>query len=238
MQRLETESKFELTPEAFERLKALGNIARQEDQLNVYYDAQWKLAEHSATLRVRFHAGARPVLTLKLPVSHAGSHRVMKEFEVVLSNKRGSCLRSPRPNSIDIETQLPKQFRDRLRELGITQVQRVGWVRNMRVVVIIENMGQLELDRLELPDGSVVHEVEIESRSESVRNHLADVVCRYAPDAMPSKINKFQRFRLAATIASGRTTCPRVAGESASNVYPGTDKPANSRCQLAGEVLP
>src|SRR5689334_13004008 len=70
MHHLEVESKFELSAEGFERLKNRGAIGRCEDQLNVYYDAQWTLADHAATLRIRFHRGSDPLLTLKIPVSH------------------------------------------------------------------------------------------------------------------------------------------------------------------------
>jgi hypothetical protein len=70
-------------------------------------------------------------------------------------------------------------------------------------VVEIVDIGQIELDRLELPDGSVVYEAEIESDSDWAHEHLAQLVWQYAPDARPSTESKFQRFRAAMNEVEG-----------------------------------
>jgi inorganic triphosphatase YgiF len=202
MQHLEVETKFEITAADFERLQSIGRVSRREDQLNVYYDAQWTLAERSATLRIRFNDASDPVLTLKVPVSHDGVQRVMREFEVTLPRCHPSLLPSPHPTSIDVERELPEQIRDYLLCLGVTRVNRVGWVRNTRLVLEIADIGRIELDRLCLPDGSVVHEAEIETSSASVQERLARLVCSYVPAARPSSVSKFQRFHQAATSAA------------------------------------
>jgi hypothetical protein len=199
MQNLEVETKFELTPDGFERLKSVGSISRCEEQLNVYYDAQWKLADRSSTLRIRFYDASPPVLTLKIPVTENGDQRVMREYEIALVPHHSSLGRSCRPPSIDVEHELPREFGEWLLVLGVKQVQRMGWVRNTRIVLNVDSVGQLELDRLELPDGTVIHEVEIESPDDWVHERLSRFVCRYAPDAKPSRISKFQRFRAAVT---------------------------------------
>jgi len=197
---LEVETKFELSVDDFECLKALGRVAHYEEQLNVYYDAHWKLADNAVTLRIRFNDGSDPVLTLKMPISQTGTRRVMREFEIVLSRNEAIPFRSHHPMRIDIERELPDQLGEYLLHLGIRHVHRVGWVRNTRLVLEIENVGHIELDRLELPDGSVVHEVEIESDSESAHRRLEQIICLHAPHARPSSISKFQRFRHATNV--------------------------------------
>ncbi|MEO9226594.1 MAG: CYTH domain-containing protein [Gemmatimonadaceae bacterium] len=185
----------------FDALKRLGHIASRAEQLNVYYDAAWKLADSSTTLRIRFKDGADPVLSLKIPVSHSGSRRVMQEIELTLPKGCPALLPSRHPMRIDVDRQLPDDFCEYLRQLGVKHLERVGWVRNTRYVLEIEDIGSIELDRLELPDGSVVHEAEIESDNDWTHRSLADFVCQYAPQARPSAVSKFQRFRRAAVTA-------------------------------------
>jgi uncharacterized protein YjbK len=197
MQRIEHESKFELPADGFERLKSAGRIAKCEEQLNVYYDQNWVLADHAATLRVRFPAGDVPVLTLKIPVSQSGAKRVMKEMEVSFDPNSAPPLASPRPSVIDVEHELPNYLATYVLALGVRRLYRVGWVRNTRLVVDVESCGQLELDRLELPDGKVVYEAEIESADDEQQKRLARFVCQNVPEARPSQLSKFQRFRQA-----------------------------------------
>lgn len=209
MQHLEVESKFELTASDFERLKSLGHVSRCADQLNVYYDEQWRLADSSSTLRIRFDDHSGPVLTLKVPVSHVGEKRVMREFEIKLAHQPASQLGSPHPTAIDVTKELPAELSEYLLVLGVRQLQRMGWVRNTRLVLDVHGVGTVELDKLELPDGSVVYEAEIESDSSPVHDSVVSWVCLHAPEARPSRISKFQRFRIAASsmtaaVLSGR----------------------------------
>jgi uncharacterized protein YjbK len=201
MQHLEVETKFELSANGFECLKTIGRVCRSVDQLNVYYDAGWKLADNSATLRIRFHDRSNPVLTLKIPILRSGAQRVMRELETVLSRQGPMLCRSQHPISIDVERDLPEEVAQYLLCIGVHHLQRVGWVRNTRLVLEIGDVGHIELDRLELPDGSVVHEAEIETESTWAQERLAQIVCRHVPDAKPSTTNKFQRFRRA--VAAG-----------------------------------
>lgn len=189
MAHLEVESKFEVPADGFETLKQAGTLERREEQLNVYYDANWVLANSSATLRVRINSRGESVLTLKLPISLSGNQRVMKEFEMPTTK----C-----PRSIDIDRHLPREFANALSAFGIQKVERVGWVRNTRFVVALGGIGDVELDRLRLPDGTVFHEAEIETTSELAQERLADLVYDLVPAAKPSRVSKFQRFRQAA----------------------------------------
>lgn len=197
MSEFEVESKFELDRRGFEALVSAGEIVRREEQLNVYYDTDWRLAEHSVTLRIRFNDRSAPVLALKLPVSRRGLQRTMREIEFVLSRNSAHGLSSARPISIDIERDLPVQVQRELILLGVRCVQRVGWVRNTRWVLSINDVGAIEIDQLELPDGNVVYEAEIESPDEVTHRRLANFVCASVPNARPSSESKFQRFRRA-----------------------------------------
>jgi uncharacterized protein YjbK len=193
-QNIEVESKFELMAADFVALKDLGTIVRCIDQINVYYDCDWVLATLKATFRVRFSSGAAPVLTLKLPVTAHGSVRKMREFEYQLA--AGRFLRAiAQQSEIDVNRSLPPDLGVLLLDVGVSRLQRLGWVRNKRYVIAVPNIGQLELDELALPDGQKVFEAEIETEDEEMRARLGNWLLAHAPGAHPSLISKFQRFR-------------------------------------------
>src|SRR6185437_1134300 len=127
MLHLEVETKFELNADDFEHLKSVGRVTQREEQHNVYYDAGWKLAESSTTLRIRLNSWAHAVLCLKIPVSVTGRRREMREIELALREARPGSFESYHPATIDVSRQLPREFSDYLRYLGVDEVQRVGW---------------------------------------------------------------------------------------------------------------
>jgi hypothetical protein len=192
MQHLEVESKFELSEQDFERLR---------------YDAHWQLADRASTLRIRFCGGKQPVLTLKAPFGQEGAKRTMREIEIPLSRHCRFGLRSAHATSIDVENELPGELRDYLLTLGVRSLRRVGWVRNIRFVLEVRDLGEIELDRLELPDGTTVFEAEIETDNAWVHERLSQLVCTLAPAAKPSLLSKFQRFRTAAARAPRAHEC-------------------------------
>lgn len=201
--KLEVESKFELDQAGFERLMSAGRVAGCEEQLNVYYDSRWLLAEHSATFRIRFRSGDAPILTLKLPVMVEHGRRVMREFELPLSDpSMRHALRCSAGLRIDVAAQLPVEMREQLLRLGVALLERVGWMRNARFLVEVGHVGCLELDRTLLPDGRVVYEAEIETDDDSVHDYLCNFVRMAAPSARRSEVSKFQRFRRA--VGAGR----------------------------------
>jgi uncharacterized protein YjbK len=196
--KLEIESKFELDVEGFERLRQSGRIARCEEQLNIYYDFDWHLAETSSTFRIRFRSGDVPVLTFKVPVSVADGRRVMREYELPLTEgELRQQLRCSTATRIDVGAQLPAEIRDHLLQLGIVVLRRMGWMRNARFVVDIEGVGAIELDRTLLPNGRVVYEAEVECEDERIHESLCHFIRIAAPTAKPSGVSKFQRFRTA-----------------------------------------
>lgn len=200
MAKLEVESKFELTEAEFESIRNAWKVRGCRRQLNVYYDLGWRLAELSATLRIRFDEDATPVLTLKVPVSANGAKRTMCEFEVPISEHWRTERGSARPKSLDVQNDLPGNLAGPLEALGVSCLARVGWVRNTRLEVDADGSGVIELDRLELPDGSTFLEAEIETNSQEQHELLTRKLAELAPHARPSRLSKFQRFRAAASV--------------------------------------
>src|SRR6266576_5252512 len=94
----EIETKFELDERGFRRLKSSGRVEKCTRQLNVYFDANWVLANKAVTFRIRFTLDAAPQATLKLPVRQDGATRTMKEIEVVLHERRAADHSAPVPH--------------------------------------------------------------------------------------------------------------------------------------------
>lgn len=198
MPHLEVETKFQISHATFEKLKSLGSVVARSEQLNIYYDQRWRLAESSATLRIRFDRNSAPTLTLKLPVSVEEGKRSMWEFEFPMNRDLRYTLPSRHPISIQPTDGLPSELCESLLRLGITRLNRVGWMRTTRVVLLVENLGTIELDRVELPDKSLLCEAEIEASSGQEHDALVCWLRCNAPDAEVSRLSKFQRFRIAA----------------------------------------
>ncbi len=199
---IEVETKYVLDADDFARLKRAGRICRTDNQLNIYYDSGWKLADMAATLRIRITGHGSATMTAKVPVSHTGDRRVMREIDVDLQRDLPAAFRSVHPTSIDVHD-LPLEMLLYFSGLGVNRLTRAGWVRNTRIVLDVGAGGIIELDRLELPDCTVVHQAEIETSSESEHVRLSQIVSRFALHAEPSTESKFQLFRRA--VQSRRT---------------------------------
>jgi uncharacterized protein YjbK len=204
----ETETKYELDERGFERLKSAARIEKCTRQLNVYFDANWILANRAATFRIRFTPDASPEATLKLPVARNGATRTMKEIEVPLQTANRTLLPHRR---LDVSRDLPFELAAEILRLGVKRLERVGWMRNTRYVVSIESGGQIELDRTTLPDGSTVFEAEIESADVAIHRKLSQFILSNVPWARPSLMSKFQRFRKAAEAINAREA--RTSGD-------------------------
>lgn len=201
----EVETKFELDERGFERLKSAGRVEKCTRQLNVYFDANWALANKAATFRIRFTSDGPPEATLKLPITQNDATRTMKEIEVLLREQETADRFSPVPHRrLDVSRDLPVELRSEILRLGVKSLERVGWIRNTRYVVTVEAGGQIELDRTSLPDGSTVFEAEVESPDAAVHRKLSQFILKQVPWAKPSRMSKFQRFRSAAEAAKSR----------------------------------
>lgn len=220
----EVETKFELDENGFERLKSAGRIEKCIHQLNVYFDANWVLANRSITFRVRFTPSSPPEATLKLPVTVDGLTRTMKEIDVPVGQLHDSpeTVRLPHRH-LDVDKDLPTVLKTEMRRLGLKSLERVGWMRNTRYVIRIDTHGSIELDCTILPDGSTVFEAEIESPDSAVHRKLSQFLLSMVPWAQPSRISKFQRFRRAAEAANSRMLVMSYDFEADSGVKKASD---------------
>lgn len=184
---IEVESKFELSRDDFERLRASGTLVRRKEQLNVYYDDEGILSEAAITFRVRFTLGDSPRLTLKIPQGCEGGARRAVEIESDYVNKFPV-------RRFRVVSDLPSEFAAALGDLGVSGVHRLGWMRTTRWVIALTEDVEVELDRVDLPNGEVFFEAEVEE-PESARRERAvrEILCR-AVNAVPSQISKFERF--------------------------------------------
>jgi hypothetical protein len=196
--KVEVESKLQLSRESFEALLKRGQVKKVVEQLNVYYDHDWLLAQNNATFRVRLAIGSMPSVTLKLAKSHRGHERVALEVE------RPPEMAFPlRPHwravsrCINVEKDLSLEYRNELLGLNLSFLSRVGWMRNRRHIVEFKPVGTLEADLVWLPNGEQFFEVEIETDDDSERARLVEFVCSVAPTCTPSLVSKFERFRRA-----------------------------------------
>lgn len=194
---IEAETKFQLDAAGARAVLAAGRVDRCIDQLNVYYDWEWRLADQGATFRMRLEGNGVPTMTLKVPLrSTLNGPRRMVELELVTAQL--SLWPSSR-RFIDVRMDLWDAFVDPLLGLGLLRLARVGWLRNKRNVIVFPGVGTLELDVLRLPGGAVYYEVEIESPDPLIHKQLSTVVSRLAPQATPARSSKFALFRTEAS---------------------------------------
>lgn len=212
----EVESKFALDVEDFNRLRRSGRLQRCVNQLNVYYDQSWRLAKLSATFRIRFSDGSDPILTLKLPVSTPEGPRVMREFEYKLPNDAYSQEKL-RHAEFDVDRELPPEIGEPLLGLGLNRLQYLGGMRNCRYIIVIENLGNIELDEVSLPDGTQYYEAEIEDPDAERHRRITEWLHSAAPTARRSHLSKFQRFREAVSASRLAEVASSVTGESSAS---------------------
>jgi hypothetical protein len=190
---IERETKLAVSPEDHGRILNMDPAAECTDQLNVYLYDPAKLAERRGHFRVRFETGRRPVVTLKIPAGWRGDIREMVEVEAPLA-QMGPQLRPWPRRWVDPAANLPDEFLRHFRELGVSRLRRLGWMRNRRCRMTIGGLGQIEVDRTSLPGGAVLHEVEIEEPDLACHQAIVEEVRRVAPSAEVSRIGKFSRF--------------------------------------------
>lgn len=210
---IEVETKIELDERDFERVRRAGTVRKCVEQLNVYYDQDWKLAKRAATFRIRMLEGEPPIVTLKVPVRRHRGRREAKEVELGLRTIEEQLSLWSSRRTIDVRSHLPANFRKEMVRLGIRVLSRVGWIRNRRYVVEFDPVGSLELDRIELPDGTVAFEAEIESPDLAVHQRLSELIHQLAPSARAAHVSKFERFVVALRrLAALEQSAASVAG--------------------------
>lgn len=191
----EVESKWTIFRNDFDRLLDRCVILRRIDQLNVYFDNdQWILANAGATCRVRCAPRDRAMFTLKFPVSREAD-----------GARRSIEIESPAHAAFTQHFSLYWMFLDfsllnselrrALPPMNIPVLRRVGRMRNIRHVLRLPSGGTFELDRFTLPGGEIAFEIEVEECDLKKRAAIVSEVCDLIPDAVPSHLSKFQRFR-------------------------------------------
>jgi uncharacterized protein YjbK len=208
----EIESKFSLNADEFDRVRHSAKIQQCVKQLNVYFDKSWRLANLSATFRLRFSEGSAPMLTLKLPVSTHAGPRVMREFEYELP--MGTYSQETIQSGFDVDRDLPPEVGERLLALGLNRLQYLGGMQNCRYIIVVDDLGSLELDDVSLPDGTHYYEAEIEDPDLERHQRLADWLHRAAPSARRSHVSKFQRFREAVSTVQLAELASSIVAES------------------------
>jgi hypothetical protein len=189
---VEKETKLTVSAEDYDLILRRRSVLDRRDQLNIYLHDPSRLQESLGYFRVRFETGRAAVATLKIPLSWEGGVRCMVEIERPLRELGEGFFPRPR-RRILVSTGLPTELGAFFARVGIEEVRRLGWVRNLRCVVDVGG-GTVELDRTQLPDGSVHHEVEIDTPDDALHQTLAAVVRSWAPSASESRTGKFTLF--------------------------------------------
>lgn len=198
-----------LDADSWERARvALGEPTRIIEQTNHYYDTEDAALEaQRGMLRVREGAGA-PVATLKLGARLQDGVLAAREVEAPL--EAGDWEQVARGER-GLESVEVSPVRVALAHLPPgAQLQLVGTMRNRRSV---HELGGLlvELDRTELPDGTVDHEVELETAEpEAARARLVAVLDGCEARWAEQPATKVQRFlaALRRARAAGATPDP------------------------------
>ena len=202
MAHIEKETKLTVSREDYDRIRERGRVLECREQLNVYLHDPARLHEGLGYFRVRYETGNDPVATLKIPVGWEGGVRKMLEMERPLREMGPGLFPRPR-RRIRVQDDLPGELGQHFLSLGITRLRRLGWMRNLRCVVEV-GVGEVELDRTQLPDGTLLYEVEIETPDDALRTALADKIREWAPSAQESQLGKFSRFLEVMAFLPGR----------------------------------
>jgi hypothetical protein len=195
---VEHEMKFEIDRAGVDTLLSAGVIDKTVEQLNVYYDSSWQLADNASTFRVRFVPSKEARLTFKAPATVVSGVRMSQEIEATASSvfRASRCFLACR-REIHVDRDLPEEFCKPLIALGVSTLERAGWMRNRRSVVRFQGVGSVEVDVSGLPNGQEFYEVEIENDNPVIRERIARLVKSIVRDVRVSNISKFQRFRRA-----------------------------------------
>lgn len=192
MAQIEKETKLTVSLEDYEGIRGRGRVLECREQLNIYLHDPARLNQGLGYFRVRFETGREPVATIKIPVAWEGGVRKMMELERPLRELGPGLFPRPR-RKLRVQDELPGELGKYFEDLGITEIRRLGWMRNLRCVVDVGS-GVVELDRTRLPDGTVHHEVEIETDDDALQVVLGDTIREWAPSATESLVGKFSRF--------------------------------------------
>lgn len=195
-QPVEVESKWTISRFDYDHLIGQCSVVNRVEQLNVYFDEQWALAEAGATCRIRFLPGESPTFALKVPVSwdsdgtrrsieiESPAHAAFSQFSLFLM-------------AFEFEHFMP-EVRRALQPLHVSTLRRVGRMRNVRQILRLPSGKTFELDSFTLPGGEIGYEAEVEEIDDLLRSMIVSEIRKITPSALPSRLSKFQRFTEAA----------------------------------------
>lgn len=195
---LEIEAKLLLDRTSFDHLLCLGRVVRIIEQVNIYYDDDWRLAKKGSTFRIRLSPNSIPTVTLKLALNASDISRTSREIEAEIGQAIATVGNAKFiPRQLNVESDVSPLFRKALLQTDVAHLWRLGSMRNRRHLVQFGDLGTAELDWVQLPTGANVFEVEIERDTAANLIELTKMIMHVVPDATPSRISKFERFRRA-----------------------------------------
>lgn len=193
--RLERELKYRLRGEEdWRSLQAgLGPPLRAVTQVNHYLEApDGRLGRASALLRVRLEGDGDRVLTFKKGERVQAGYFEAVEVDAQVSLSEQEALWG---GSLEDALWSLSPLRAFEEDLGRAPLSLLGTIENLRLSFPLPSGGLLELDRTRFPDGSVDHEVEIETcEPELARGWFEALAGRLGIAAEPQLETKFERF--------------------------------------------
>ncbi|MEO9887878.1 MAG: CYTH domain-containing protein [Balneola sp.] len=190
MKSRELESKFEVSQEDFVKIKETGKIKELREQLNIYFDHENYLSSRSITFRIRVSSKSNPKMTLKIPAHQELGFREVIEIEKELD----SDFDFSSVSKIDIDNELPKEFRDYLQFFNLKELNKIGSMKTNRWVTYLNPQIEVELDEVELPNGNMFFEVEVENDEYDYRKAAENILKDIAHNIIPSRCSKYERF--------------------------------------------
>jgi uncharacterized protein YjbK len=207
MAETEREAKLTLSRADYLRLREIFPVQECREQLNIYFHDPTRLHEGLGYLRVRFEPQREPWAALKIPRGWDGEVREMFEVEEPLRRFGPGLFPRPR-RRIEVATDLTREMAEHFSSVGITHLRRLGWMRNRRCLMEVDDHGLVELDRTELPGGTVHYEVEVETTDQIRMRAILTRIRDLTPSASASRVGKFSRFLEAIAGLSPPSTGP------------------------------
>lgn len=190
MKSIEVESKFEISQKDFVKIKNTCEIKEIQEQLNIYFDYNNCLSNHSVTFRIRISNKSNPKMTLKIPAHQELGLREVIEIEKELdSNFDFNSL-----SEINIDNDLPQEFKNYLQLFNLKELKKIGVMRTNRRVTYLNKEIEVELDEVELPNGTMFFEVEVENDEYHYRKAAENILRQITSGIVPSHCSKYERF--------------------------------------------
>lgn len=162
---------------------------------NVYFDDESVLLEKGGTLRVRYEVGpprGRVLpgkVTLKLTRDFDGAVRRADELTGRV------YVVDPPSDSTWSDPFWPRELRTHMVAAGVRRLRRLGTLVVVRTRCTAPDLGHFDLDAVLLPDGTILHEVEIEQADPAAHARFVAWLLDRAPTAQRSTLSKHERFR-------------------------------------------